>query len=44
MTKVGYAALKREDILIEDEPNLQQYLLMRVKSSAFRKAKSPKKE
>ena len=44
MTKVGYAALKREDILIEDEPNLQQYLLMRVKSSAFRKAKSPKKD
>jgi superfamily II DNA helicase RecQ len=44
MTKVWYAALKREDILIEDESNLQQYLLMRVKSSAFRKAKSPKKE
>lgn len=44
MTKVGYAALKREDILIEDEVNLQQYLLMRVKSSAFRKAKTSKKE
>jgi superfamily II DNA helicase RecQ len=42
LTKVGYAALKREDILVEDEENLQQYLLMRVKSSAFRKAKSPK--
>jgi hypothetical protein len=44
LTKVGYAALKREDILTEDEENLQQYLLMRVKTSAFRKAKSPKNE
>jgi hypothetical protein len=43
MTKVGYAALKREDILKEDEENLQQYLLMRVKSSAFKKAKSSSK-
>lgn len=43
LTKVGYAALKREDILQEDEENLQQYLLMRVKSSAFRKAKTSTK-
>ena len=43
MTKVWHAALKREDILKEDEENLQQYLLMRVKSSAFKKAKSPSK-
>jgi hypothetical protein len=44
LTKVGHAALKREDILKEDEENLQQYLLIRVKSSAFKKAKSSKKE
>ena len=43
MTKVGYAALKREDILTDDEENLQQYLLMRVKSSAFKKTKSASK-
>ena len=43
ITKVWKAALKREDILVEDEENLQQYLLMRVKSSAFKKAKSSSK-
>lgn len=42
LTKVGFAALKREDILKDDEDNLQQYLLMRVKSSAFRKVKTSK--
>jgi uncharacterized protein YpbB len=31
--------LKREEILKDDEENLQQYLLMRVKSWAFKKAK-----
>ena len=39
LTKVGFAALKREEILKDDEENLQQYLLMRVKSWAFKKAK-----
>ena len=38
LTKVGYAALKREEILKDDEPNLQEFLHMKVKNGAFKKA------
>ncbi|QFR38949.1 RecQ family ATP-dependent DNA helicase [Candidatus Gracilibacteria bacterium 28_42_T64] len=40
MTKVGTAALRNEDILKEDESNLQSFLIMKVKRSAFKKAKT----
>lgn len=40
LTKVGFAALKREEILKDDEKNLQEYLHMKVKNGAFKKAKT----
>lgn len=40
LTKVGFAALKREEILKDDEKNLQEYLHMKVKNWAFKKAKT----
>ncbi|MCP4523171.1 MAG: DUF559 domain-containing protein [Candidatus Gracilibacteria bacterium] len=44
LTSMGKIALKREDIFKEYEQELQQYLLMRVKSSAFRKTKNGSKD
>lgn len=39
LTKLGRASFRNEQILREDEPELQNYLIMKVKTTAFRKNK-----